>query len=243
MGSITEVMEQSVCNYNPDYSTSDAPSLAMYLPKPDCIMGRCDACNGPFKMLPPCSELHKSQRQIVFTEYEWAEVPTSKGSIFKQRQTVERKSTPKQFFQKFVQTVPKLLAHHFTNKGVKIQLAFLEKYLPAGVLLAHCDFPERLELFSKVGISELAYAKTKVLICLVAGALRQDPQGRVTHDLCIYLMPNFVSKDHALVQHCNKDAFRWAMGRTGINHIVVATDRARQEFSNATALLALSRQR
>ena len=32
------------------------------------------------------------------------------------------------------------------------------------------------------------------------------------------------------------------MGGTGIYHIVVAKDRARQEFSNATALLELSRQ-
>ena len=102
------------------------------------------------------------------------------------------------------------------------------------------DFPERVELFSKTNIAQEEYFKVKVVLFLVASAMRFGPDQPVQHDLCIYIYPNSVHKNASLVQHCVKDTVKWLRSRAGLSSVFYVSDRARQEFSNCTALHALS---
>ena len=136
--------------------------------------------------------------------------------------------------------LPEILTHHFCTKWLQAQLPYLEANIPSGVVVLRMDFPERVELFSKTNVAQEEYFKVKVVLFLVASAMRFGPDQPVQDDLCIYMCPNSVQKNGALVQHCVKDTVKWLRSRARLSSVFYVFDRAWQEFSNCTALHALS---
>ena len=143
------------------------------------------------------------------------------------------------FFTHLNERLPEILTHHFHTKWLKAQLPYLQANVPSGVAVLRTDIPERVELFSKTNVAQEEYFKVKVVF-LVASAMRFGPDQPVQDGLCIYMCPNCVHKSAALVQHFVTDTVTWLRSRGGLSSMFYASDRVQQEFSNCTALHALS---
>ena len=234
-----DLFDYAVCKFSHDDPVTVA-TLAANFPKAECIDGTCPRCTETYQIVPPCYEVMHSTRKIDYEKYGYQNEATKEGGVFR-KTGLTQESLPLNIFSTHLnERLPEILTHHFYTKWLKAQLPYLEANVPSGVAVLRMDFQERVGLFSKTNVAQEEYFKVKVVLFLVASAMRFGPNQPVQDDLCIYMCPNSVQKNAALVQHCVKDTMKWLRSRAGLSSVFYVSDRARQEFSNCTALHALS---
>ena len=232
-----DLFDYAVCKYS-HYDPRTVATLAANFPKAECIDGTCPRCTETYQIVPPCYEFMHSTRKIDYQKYGYEKRNHQRGRRCSKTVLTQESLPLNIFFTHINEKLPEILTHHFYTKWLKAQLPHLEANVPSGLL--RMDFPERVELFSKTNIAQEQYFNVEIILFLNASAMRFGPDQPVQHDLCIYMCPNSVHKNAALVQHCVKDTVKWLRSRAGLSSVFYISDRARQEFSNCTTLHALS---
>ena len=187
-----------------------------------------------------CLRAWNSTRKINCEKYSYQNETTKEGGVFRKTVLTQESLPLNIFFTHLNERLPEILTRQFYTKWLKAQLPYLEANVPSRVAVLHIDCPERVELFSKTNVAQEEHFKVKVVLFLVASAMRFGPNQPVQDDICIYMCPNSVHKNAALVQHCVKDTVKWLRSRARLSSVFYVSDPARQEFSNCTALHALS---
>ena len=240
--SLSDMLRACVCKprfaESLSISVNDVYQPIRYVPNYNCVVGDCQAC-GWHLVQPGCPNLRESDLEVTHNVFTRVDMPTKGGKVFRKTMSVPQPITMRNLCINLKEGHHTLLEHHYQNIWISHTTELLFGQPPLGWVCIRWDFPMKYELKSKASTGPEFYVKPKMLALIATVHCNLDGKPE-SHGL-FFLTCGSMSKCQSYIQHCIGLALHWVRRRGGVTRVVHSSDRARQEFSNGTNLLHLSR--
>ena len=173
--------------------------------------------------------------------YGYDSLTTKSGQTYTQYKLTEKTVPMTELWDLLNLGLAAALLHHYGNLWIKKQLSMAESAMGVGDVFIRIDYPERQELFAHAQVAEEEYSKSKILLLVLAITVRPvDSSESVQHHCATYIGEGSLQKGQATLHEALADAMSWIRGKVGVRRVFYVSDRAPQEFSNATYLECLN---